>query len=277
MSEETQRNDMTSKTVVYKIPGMDAVSIRRDVEYRATEAGPLTMDLYSPPGSEAGGGAPRPAVIFVSGYPDPGFERMLGCKLKDMGAYVSWARLVAASGLVAVTYTNHEPVGDLDALLGYLREHAASLGIDGSRIGVWAGSGNVPMALSILMRGASDAFKCAALCYGVMLDLEGSTAVADSAAQFGFANPCAGRSVDDLPGELPLFIVRAGRDEMPRLNETIDRFMAAALARNLPVTFANHARAPHAFDIQDDSETSREMIRRILAFLRFHLLTQEGR
>jgi hypothetical protein len=58
---------------------------------------------------------------------------------------------------------------------------------------------------------------------------------------------------------------------MPRLNESIDGFMAAALARNLPVTFVNHAAAPHAFDLLDDSETSREMIRRILAFLRFHL------
>jgi acetyl esterase/lipase len=261
---------MTTKTVVYEIPGMDTVMIRRDVEYRGTDAGSLTIDLYSPPDSK--GGERRPAVIFVSGYPDPGFERMLGCKFKELGSYISWARLAAASGLVAVTYTNHEPAADLDALLRYLRQNAASLGIDENRISLWAGSGNVPVALSVLMREASDAFKCAVLCYGIMLDLEGSTAVAEAAARFGFVNPCAGKSVDDLPRDLPLFIVRAGKDEMPRLNETIDRFMAAALARNLPVTFANHAAAPHAFDILDDSEMSREMIRRILAFLRFHLL-----
>jgi acetyl esterase/lipase len=246
------------------------VTVRRDVEYRRTEAGALTMDLYSPP--DAKGGERRPAVVFVFGYPDPGFEAMLGCKQKDMGSYVSWGRLAAASGLIAVTYTNRDPAADLDALLDYLRQNAASLGIDESRIGIWACSGHVPLALSVLMRGASDSFKCAVLCYGFMLDLEGSTAVAEAAARFMFANPGAGRSVDDLPQELPLFVVRAGRDETPRLNESLDRFMAAALARNLPVTFANHTAAPHAFDLLDTSETSREMIRRILSFLRLHLV-----
>ena len=34
----------------------------------------------------------------------------------------------------------------------------------------------------------------------------------------------------------------------------------------------NHATAPHAFDLFDDSEISREIIRRILAFLRFQTL-----
>jgi hypothetical protein len=41
---------------------------------------------------------------------------------------------------------------------------------------------------------------------------------------------------------------------------------------NLPVSLVNHATGPHAFDLFDDSVTSREIIRRILAFLQFHLL-----
>ncbi len=53
----------------------------------------------------------------------------------------------------------------------------------------------------------------------------------------------------------------------------LDGFLARALACNLPVTFVNHSTAPHAFDLFDDSEMSREIIGRILAFLRFHLLT----
>jgi hypothetical protein len=58
---------------------------------------------------------------------------------------------------------------------------------------------------------------------------------------------------------------------MPHLNETIDRFLPKALTRNLPVTFINHPAAPHAFDLFHDSETTREVIRHILAFMRFHL------
>jgi hypothetical protein len=59
---------------------------------------------------------------------------------------------------------------------------------------------------------------------------------------------------------------------MPHLNETIDDFVAGALARNLPVTLVNHASAPHAFDLLDDSGASRETIRSLLGFLRIHLL-----
>jgi hypothetical protein len=53
----------------------------------------------------------------------------------------------------------------------------------------------------------------------------------------------------------------ASQDQMPHLNETIDRFVSRALTRNLPITFTNHPAAPHAFDLFHDSETSRELIR----------------
>jgi acetyl esterase/lipase len=104
-----------------------------------------------------------------------------------------------------------------------------------------------------------------------MLDLEGADGTASAASMFGFVNPCAGRSVEDLPQKPPLLIVRAGQDRMPRLNETLDRFLSKALARNLPLTFVNHPDAPHAFDLFDDTETSREIVRQILAFMQFHL------
>jgi acetyl esterase/lipase len=122
------------------------------------------------------------------------------------------------------------------------------------------------------MQEDRDYLKCAVLCYGLMLDLDGATSVADAAKQWGFVNPCAGRSVADLPQDLPLFIARSGQDEMPHLNGTMDRFLSKALTCNLPITFVNHPAAPHAFDLMHDSETSREIIRQILAFMRFHLL-----
>ena len=87
MTQKTQQNDITKKRVVYQIPGMDAVPIRRDVEYRAADAGVLTMDIYYPPDWESGAGIP--AVVFVSGYSYLGFQKMLGCKLKEMESYTS--------------------------------------------------------------------------------------------------------------------------------------------------------------------------------------------
>jgi hypothetical protein len=259
MADETPRHPIAEQAAIYRIPGMDDVIIRHDIEY----ANGLTMDLYYPP--DAKSGVQLPGIVFVTGSPDAGFQVRLGCRQKEMASYVSWSRLVAASGLVAITYTNRDPAPDPHALLTFLRQNAVSLGIDGDRIGVWSCSGNVPNALSLLM---SENLRCAVLCYGYMLDLDGSTGVADAQKQWGFANPAAGKSVDDLPRDLPLLVVRAGKDEFAGLNGAIDRFVAHALARNLPVSLINHPTGPHSFDLFDDSETSRWVIREILAFLR---------
>jgi acetyl esterase/lipase len=273
MSQKAPRHEMTTKKVVYQIPGMDTMTVRQDAPYSTAATGTLTMDIYYPPNGKSA--APLPAVVFVIGYSDLGAEAIFGCKFKEMEAYMGWARLAAASGMAAITYTNREPEADLHTLLRYLRQNAARLGIDENRIGIWSSSGNVPLALSILMQPEfREYLKCAALCYGFTLDLEGSTGVAEACKQWRFANPCAGKSVHDLPQDLPLFIARAGQDANPRLNETLDRFLSHALACNLPLTLANHPTGPHSFDLLHDSETSREIIRQILAFLRFHLLAQ---
>jgi acetyl esterase/lipase len=73
----------------------------------------------------------------------------------------------------------------------------------------------------------------------------------------------------------PLLIVRAGRDEIPGLADSIDRFVDEALARNAPVTVVNHPEAPHGFDNQLDTPRTREVLGQVLAFLRFHLRAGE--
>lgn len=274
---------ISQKRAVYRIAGMERAIVRKDIVYRTTDAGPLTLDLYSP--ADTLDGARTPAVILVAGYNDVGYEKMLGCRFKEMAMSVSWAQLIAASGMSAIAYTNREPAADLDALLEHVRQHAGALGIDESRLGVWACSGNVPLALSVLLRStktpgpkgpglqdeARDGLRCGALLYGYLLDLDGATGVAEAAQMFRFTNPNAGRSLDDLPPDLALFIVRAGQEQFPHLNDSIDRFLASALALNRPMTVVNHATGPHSFDLLQDSEASREIIRQILGFLRAQL------
>jgi len=268
---ETPRHEVTLKKLFYTMPGVDAVTVRRDVPYRTAEAGALGMDLYYPP--DAASARLRQgygAVVFATGFSDVGGRKMLGCAIKEMESYIGWARLVATSGMIAVTYENRDPVEDLRAVLQHVRENSGALGIDAQRIGLVGFSGNGPVTLSALIE--DRALKCGALCCAFMLDLDGATGVADAQAQWRFVNASAGKTVDDLPADLPLFLARAGRDQFAGVNDAIDRFVAKALARNMPLTVMNHATGPHAFDTADDSETTRDIIRSILGFFRLHLL-----
>jgi acetyl esterase/lipase len=211
-----------------------------------------------------------PAVVVVLGYA-PKTPNPLGCAFKEMESSICWGRLIAASGLAAIFYTNQEPEGDLRGVLDHVREQSERLGIDGDRVGLLATSGHAPLALSMLMQAKRERLACGALMSPLTLDLDGATAVAEAAAQWGFVTPAAGRTAADLPSDLPLFIARAGRDEFPGLNDALDRFVAASLRHNLPLTVVNHPEAPHAFDLFHDSEATREIIRQTLRFLQFQL------
>jgi acetyl esterase/lipase len=193
---------------------------------------------------------------------------MLGCTFKDMGSYISWAQLVAASGMIAVTYTNEDVEADAAAVFGFVRDRSNDLRIDPDRVGIWSCSGHGPSALALLMTTTP---RCAALLYPYTLDAEGSAAVATAAAQFRFVNASAGKRITDLPRDVPIFLARAGQDRMPGLNESLDRFVAGALAANLPVSIVNHPAGPHAFDLHDDSRITQGIVRQTLEFLKFHL------
>jgi dienelactone hydrolase len=251
--------DPTNQGLVYTVAGTADVKVEHLVY--STEQGPLDLDLYRP----LAGAAPAPVVVLATGLPDPGVAAMLGKPLKDWASYIGWGRMIAASGISAVTYANRTPA-DAVALVQHLRANAGALGLDPARIGVWACSGHVPNALALIAR---ERVACAVLLYGYMLDLDGSTRVASAAKQFYFAAPPV--ALDDLPRELPILVVRAGRDETPGLNETQERFLAAARARQMAVTMIEHAEAPHAFEMQLDTPRTREVIDEMLAFLRQQL------
>jgi hypothetical protein len=207
MTSRIERHEITLRKVVYELPGMNQIFVRRDVRY--CEASDSTTDLYYPPEVESGGSLP--AVVIVAGYPDAGVLKTLGCKFKEMEMNISWGKLIAASGLVAVVYTNRDPVTDLRVLLRFVREHATTLQIDSSSIGLFAASGNAPTALSVLAEDDSDGVGCTVLCCGFTLDLDGSTDVADAASKWRFVNACAGKSISDLRCDVPLFVARAGQ------------------------------------------------------------------
>jgi hypothetical protein len=235
---------------------MDDVIVQRDVAYGPPDRG-LCFDVYYPPAQTNAGC--WPAVIIVAGYPGTTEPRPTTLPYKAIGWTVSMCQLIAVSGIVAIAYTNREPVADLQALVEHIHECAERLRIDPTRVGVIAASGNVPTALTTIMQDARRTPSCAVFGCGCLLDLDGATDVADA----------------DLRRDVPLLITRAGRDQFPAMNASIDRFIRHGLVENLPITFVNHADGPHAFDLFDDSRTSRDIVRQTLRFLRQHLTAED--
>jgi len=131
--------DPLARPIVYQVPGMDQVTVRRDLSYRVDGATEVKMDVYLPPALERS--ARLPAVLFIHGGYLP-----VGTSAKDWGVYTSYGRLMAASGLIGVTF-NHRYHGfddpslalsfaDVADAIGYVRSHADDLHVDPDRL-VW--------------------------------------------------------------------------------------------------------------------------------------------
>jgi hypothetical protein len=66
-------------------------------------------------------------------------------------------------------------------------------------------------------------------------------------------------------GELPpLLVARAGADH-PLPNESIGRFVAEALQRNIEIDLLNHPAGPHGFDLDDESSSAASGNSRVVA------------
>lgn len=243
-------------------PAQASISIRRDVTFACDRDPDRLMDIYSPASTET-----APAIVIASGYSKAGLTQHVGRSARGFGSAVSWARLLASHGIAAITYDAVHPAEDLRCLFERLRTEGSQWGIDGRRLGVFACSGNAPVAL----RAVSECtLRCAIVMYGFLLDTGGS-ATARASQRFGFADACAGLGVTDLCPDTHLLLIRAGKDAFEGLNETFDGLTSELLRRNLPVTIVNHANAAHAFDLMDDCEETRHVIRHVLDFVQCRL------
>jgi acetyl esterase/lipase len=272
-AQERRRSfrEIVMMPVVYKVPGMDQVKVQKDLKYTNVDDPNLKMDVYIPPGLASN--ARRPAVVFIHG--GAGAEY----KPKDWGFYISWGKLIAASGMVGVTFTHRlgypkpmlaQASSDVTDAINYIRKNADSLNIDKDRICLAAYSAGGPM-LILAMRNAPEYVRCLVAFYAFMdvqqSDLHRANETPEMVKKFSPITYLAD-SANKLP---PIFIARAGRDEIPTMNDSIDRFIGEAIARNVNIDFSNHAEGVHGFDNQNDDERSREIIRRAIEFMKTHL------
>jgi acetyl esterase/lipase len=257
--------EMIRMRVVYTVPGMDAVSVRRHLVYKTADGQALHMDVYSPSGPTRS----RPAVILIHGGPIP------RTGAKNMGVFVSYGELLAASGFVAVTFDHRflaparmtDAAEDVVDLVAHVRKSAGSLGVDPERLALWAFSGGG----SFLARAVRErpTWLRAVVAYYAVLDLQqppsGSNGGIDTASRRTFsAIDGLGRDARSAP---PILVARAGLDD-PWLNGTIDRFVQRASDGGATLDLLNHPEGRHGFDILDDDARSKQIIRRTLEFLR---------
>lgn len=245
---------------VYSVPGMDAVRVQQNLTYTSGGA-TLAMDVYLPQGPAPATG--WPVVIFVHGGPvQP------DAKPKDWGIFRSYGRMMAASGMAAVTFNHRltamaqypQAADDVAALIARVRGDAKALTIDPERVAVWGFSGGGPLLASVLAQHPAW-LKCAASYYAFLDRPAAAPAEARLSALevIGDGRP--------LP---PLLIARAGKDDAS-LNASVDRFLALAIEKKTTIDLLLHPEGQHGFDIRDDVPRSREVIRRTVAFLQENL------
>ena len=241
------QQDPLKRPVVYRLPGMDDANVKRDITYKTVNGAALKMDVYYPAGAKDD--ARLPVVIFVNGVGDPPAGRP---KLKEWGQYTCWAKLIAASGFVAINYetTTADPDTDSRELIEYVRKNAQSLKVDENNICMWSCSANVRVGLPLVMQAERKYIRCAVVYYGAA-------------------------NVPSMRNDVPIFIARAGRD-MTNLNAGIDAFVRTALTEDVPVTLVNYVNGRHGFDLVDDTEESREVIKQTIGFIKFHLSQKEA-
>lgn len=235
IAQTTDPYDAFSYEVVVPTPPESALRVTKDVVYARGDRGPLKLDVYRPRTS-AKGSLP-PAVVFANVVGERGRP------FRTTEIYRSWARLLAASGIAGVVMDSEaaHALDNLGQAVEHLRKNGAALGVDGDRLGVWACSANVIIALPWLMNSAPEAVRTAVIYYGT-------------------------GEVTRIRPDFPLLHVMASRDSS-ELIANQKKIWDLARAEGAPWTTVVARGLPHAFDALDESEASRRIVLQTVDYL----------
>ncbi|SCF07078.1 Dienelactone hydrolase [Micromonospora purpureochromogenes] len=203
------------------------------------------VDLHLP-----GGDGPRPAVVLVHGAPlPPGASDP-----RDWLLYRGYGALLAEQGLVAavVSYRVDELTGfpaaaeDVAAAVAQVR---ADPRVDADRLVLWFFSGG-GLLLGDWLRATPSWLRGLVGTYPLLEPLPGW----EVEARFHPVDAVASA------GDLPILLVRAGRD-MPPVLAGIEAFTSAAGASGRSVRVLDVPDGRHGFDALDHTDQSRDAVR----------------
>jgi acetyl esterase/lipase/ketosteroid isomerase-like protein len=272
---ERQFMDYVRSATAYVAPGSAAVEVRKGIHYSTTDDQRLLADIYLPPGAATN--ERFPVVFFLHGGLGPDIPILP----REWGPYAAWGRNVAANGMVGVMFNHRlgfpEPhydqaADDVRSAVRYVEAHAQELHADPSRICLASYSAGGPL-LSLALRGDIAGVRCLVAFYSILdVRKSGLPIKNETPANLQAFSPITYLTRPNLP---PLFVARAGRDEVPRLNEALDHFVAEALRNDVDIIFMNHATGEHGFDAASD-ERSSEIVRMALEFMKQRLGAGDG-
>jgi acetyl esterase/lipase len=272
--------------VVYTIPNMEQAHVRKNITYKTVETDHLKFDVYYPANHQKH--KSLPAVLLIHGDGPVNYLK----HIKDSGQYTSWGKLIAASGLIAITANHRSTEGltnvvgvsnDVDDLIAYVREQSEQFHIDANTLGLWTCSAGALFGLRAALYETPAFIRCLVSYYGFtelqayyqglygeiekVGDFIRPTFSEEDFSEFS-ARDLLLRRINDVP---PMFMARAGLD-YPELNAALDNFIIEALAQNTTLTVMNHPTGQHGFDILNPNARSEEIIEASLEFLQTHLL-----
>jgi hypothetical protein len=203
-------------SIVYRVPAMSEVQVRLDEEYEKDKF----LDVYYPPGYDFN--TQLPGVVVVNG--------LAGIKAKSMGRFMDWGLLLAAEGMIGITYDPVYADKDLSVLLDYLTANADELGIDKNRIGLLCYCETCCMGLRAMQmkdREFYQGLKAGAFLYGTM--------------------PWS----DNISSDASILMVKTGKALDIRVKDSIEEFAETARNRGLTVEVYNHENGFKYFDITE--------------------------
>jgi dienelactone hydrolase len=247
------KNPTPGGALVLQIPGMHRAKVNRNIAYRQSPR--LRMDVYRPRAAKG-----RLPAVLLGGPPAFG---------KDSPQKIGWAQLISKSGMAAVPFDIRDdhsqgdpasPSHDVAVAIAFVRAHAARLGIDPSRLCTLGFSfGTAPWHLWATMHDPQPWLRCNVVYYGP-LDLPGLSefSALTYLLRYGVRIP-------------PMLVVKAGRDDNPGINESIDRFAASARDLHADVRVVTNPDAAHGFDLGRRTARSKAILAETLRYLRARL------